>query len=67
MGVEAAPALGTAHLECIAKALATLPAFGPTEAREVVMSHLKGRVLPMFGTSDFDPVSKMKFGSIIFP
>ena len=55
-GGTVGPALGTAHLECISRALATLPAFGPTEAREVVMSHIKGS---LYGENDFNKLEEI--------
>ena len=55
-GGTAQPALGTAHLECISRALATLPAFGPTEAREVVMSHVKGS---LYQENDFNKLEEI--------
>ena len=55
-GGTAAPALGDAHLECISKALATLPAFGPTEAREAVISHIKGQ---LYETNDFNKLEEI--------
>ena len=55
-GGTSAPALGDAHLECISKALATLPAFGPTEAREAVISHIKGQ---LYAENDFNKLEEI--------
>ena len=55
-GGTAAPALGDAHLECISKSLATLPAFGPTEARNAVISHIKGQ---LYANNDFNKLEEI--------
>ena len=55
-GAGPVPALKTAHLDLISRALVTLPAFGPTEAREVVRSHIKSS---MYLENDFNKLTEI--------
>ena len=55
-GAPSIPSLGEAHLQCIAKSLATLPSFGPTEARETVFAHIKR---DLYANNDFNKLQEI--------